>query len=379
MFEKEHIDSASVMVAGCGALGNEVVKNLVLTGIRHLVIVDFDVVENGNLTRSVFFTNDDEGRNKVDVLAERLTARYPDIDVQTICGDVAYDVGLGLIREMDVVIGCLDNREARYALNRLCHRANKPWVDGGITMTDGTVRVFVPGKNCYACNLPPEVVDDMKRRASCSGAIRQAQASDHAPTTSITASIVGAVMAQEALKQITGDDSTLCGKMFCYEATQPSARIVEFCAYDEDCPCHEIWSPVKETEISTDMTVGETLALLAEMFPECSEFAITLDDSFVDYVEDSLSGKTMQVMLPSRKVAERLATVHGNVETECAEKSSHIEVQMYNLQNEYNRIDKNFPYQELTLAALGIPERQILPVVTENCEFYIQMNNGRTI
>jgi adenylyltransferase/sulfurtransferase len=34
---------------GCGALGNEVLKNLVLLGVEHIVVIDFDVVEAGNL------------------------------------------------------------------------------------------------------------------------------------------------------------------------------------------------------------------------------------------------------------------------------------------------------------------------------------------
>ena len=49
------VDQARVLVAGCGALGNEVLKNLVLSGIRHIVVIDFDRVEPSNLTRSILF------------------------------------------------------------------------------------------------------------------------------------------------------------------------------------------------------------------------------------------------------------------------------------------------------------------------------------
>ena len=45
------------MVVGCGALGNEVMKNLVLMGVGHLVLVDFDYVEPSNLSRSILYTN----------------------------------------------------------------------------------------------------------------------------------------------------------------------------------------------------------------------------------------------------------------------------------------------------------------------------------
>lgn len=115
-------------------------------------------------------------------------------------GDIAYDVGLGWIRRTDVVIGCVDSRWARYCINRLCMRAGVPWVDGGISQLEGTVRVFAPGENCYACSLGPEGLDDLKRRMPCSGIIRQQEAAGHAPTTPVIASIVGAVQVQEALK-----------------------------------------------------------------------------------------------------------------------------------------------------------------------------------
>ena len=119
-FSQSLIQSARVMVVGCGALGNEVLKNLVLMGVEHIVAVDFDVVEMGNLSRSVLFTEADaEARRlKVDVVAERLVAMNPAMEVWTVCGDIAYDVGLGLVRQMDVVIGCVDSRWARYCINR---------------------------------------------------------------------------------------------------------------------------------------------------------------------------------------------------------------------------------------------------------------------
>ena len=52
-FDQKRIHAAHVMVVGCGALGNEVLKNLVLMGVEHMTVVDFDIVEMGNLSRSV--------------------------------------------------------------------------------------------------------------------------------------------------------------------------------------------------------------------------------------------------------------------------------------------------------------------------------------
>ena len=73
-FAQERVAAAKIMVVGCGALGNEVLKHLALFGVGHLDIVDFDTVEPRNLSRSVFYRLSDaeEHRYKVDVMAERL-------------------------------------------------------------------------------------------------------------------------------------------------------------------------------------------------------------------------------------------------------------------------------------------------------------------
>ena len=43
-------------------------------------------------------------------------------------------------RDVDVVIGCLDNREARLWVNRSCWKVNTPWIDGGIQEISGVAR-----------------------------------------------------------------------------------------------------------------------------------------------------------------------------------------------------------------------------------------------
>ena len=128
-FRQERVSAANIMVVGCGALGNEVLKDLVLFGVEHLVLVDFDEVEASNLSRSILYTHTDAAahRQKVEAAAERLRQINPKIQIIPIYGDITYDVGLGLLRRMDVVMGCVDSRWARYCINRLCMRAGVPF------------------------------------------------------------------------------------------------------------------------------------------------------------------------------------------------------------------------------------------------------------
>ncbi len=370
-FIQERIADAELMVVGCGALGNEVLKNLVLMGAEHITVVDFDRVETGNLSRSVLFTKEDaeKGRWKVDVASERLRAMNPRLSVRAIRGDIAYDVGLGLIRRMAVVIGCVDNRWARYCINRLCMRAGIPWVDGGIDSLEGTVRVFAPGRNCYACSLGPEGRKDLSYRMPCPGIIRRDEQAGKAPTTSVIASVIGAVQVQQALKLLhpdllsEGKMTSLCGKMFYYEGAQLSTRLASFEAYDADCPVHECWEPVRRTAVTDAMPVGEALAVLRE---ELQSPRVTLHltgDCFVDAVFRRDNDARTEVMRPGRAVADSLAQdpLLGGLPLSA----------LY--QHEYREIDAAFPYQDMTLSALGIPPQDVLSVSTDTADCYLEM------
>jgi len=63
-WQQERLKSAKVLIAGAGALGNEVLKNLALVGVGNITIIDFDTVSITNLTRSVLFRESDVGLQK---------------------------------------------------------------------------------------------------------------------------------------------------------------------------------------------------------------------------------------------------------------------------------------------------------------------------
>ena len=370
-FRQEEVSNARIMVVGCGALGNEVLKNLILLGVRHLVVVDFDRVEKDNLSRSVLFTKDDAdaGRYKVDAVVQRLRQMAPETEVIPICGDIAYDVGLGLIRQMNVLIGCVDNRWARYCINRHAMRAGIPWVDGAIDTLEGTARVFRPGENCYACNLGPEGLRDMARRMSCAGMIRRNIEAGKAPTTSIAASVIGAVEVQEAMKLLhpqelqEGEQTSLCGKMFYYEGQHLTTRLVGFKAYDDDCAVHDRWEPVRKLPLTVAMTVEETLRVLQTSLQARQVNVSLTDDCFVDYVVRRDNDRRYEVMQPGRRVA---ACIEQDGELRGIPLSG-----MY--QHEWRDINAAFPYRWLTLASLGVPRQAVLNVTTEQGTYYVEI------
>ena len=86
------LEASRIMVIGCGAVGNEVVKNLVMMGIKNLTLIDFDNVEPHNLSRSVLFNSASlaasDSDKKVDVMKAGIHLIQPEVNVETIYGGI---------------------------------------------------------------------------------------------------------------------------------------------------------------------------------------------------------------------------------------------------------------------------------------------------
>ena len=261
-WEREKVRDAKMMVVGAGALGNEVIKNLALMGIGHLYIVDFDKIEAANLSRSILFREKDSGRNKAQLAAARAKEINPEIEVQYLHGDVTTDVGLGVFRRMDVIIGCLDNREARLAVNRFSYWMNKPWVDGAIQELLGLVRVFVPGDGaCFECTLTEQARRDLALRYSCPLLARQNILLGKVPTTPTIASIIGAMQAQEALK-LLHHMPVEAGKVTHFNGYTNHVHTTAYLP-DADCESHWMYGEITEMPLRAgSTTLGEMVDIV---------------------------------------------------------------------------------------------------------------------
>src|SRR5436190_20571953 len=87
-WDQEKLRAAKVLVVGAGAIGNEVLKNLALLGIGHVWVIDFDCIEDSNLTRSVLFRQADRGQSKSRIAARAMQDINPDVQVHAIHGNV---------------------------------------------------------------------------------------------------------------------------------------------------------------------------------------------------------------------------------------------------------------------------------------------------
>lgn len=192
---------ARALVIGAGALGNEVVKNLAMMGIRLIVIVDRDTVEVANLTRSVFFRETDHGHSKAEVLAARVRELNPEVETLALDGNLEEVLGLGLVRRADLIFSCLDNRLARRTVNRMCQKLAKPWVDGSMENLLGDVTVYLPDTGpCYECTLTRAEREIISQAVSCRAIALRNISLNKVPTVSTMGSIIGALQVQEAMK-----------------------------------------------------------------------------------------------------------------------------------------------------------------------------------
>lgn len=256
------IQQATMMVVGVGALGNEVAKNLALLGVGHIVLVDFDRVEISNLARSVLFRMSDRGRPKAEIAARAIKELNPEVRVLSLQADVAREVGLGVFRRMDVVFGCLDSIAARYYLNRKCWRVGVPWIDGGIAGHIGMIKVFQPPESaCYECTMSDEDRHALSpRRMSCSGPYAQADRPS-VPTSPLIGSASGALMVQQALALLRGENAGGRGWHFNI-ATGESLPLK--LTRQQECFSHDdhITEPIVELPASAaGLTLGDFLDL----------------------------------------------------------------------------------------------------------------------
>ncbi|MEI8195231.1 MAG: ThiF family adenylyltransferase [Phycisphaerae bacterium] len=251
-WRQETMRSARVLVIGAGALGNEVLKNLALLGVGNVVIVDMDRIERSNLCRSVLFRESDEGQYKAHAAARAAQSLYPEIRIQGLRANVLAELGLGYFRWAQVVVGALDNREARVFVNRACAQTQRPWIDGGIDVLNGIVRGFAPPATaCYECTMGQADWDLLAKRRSCALLARQAFAEGGAPTTPTTASIIGAIQAQEVVKRLHGLES-LSGCGFMFEGLNHNSYRVEY-PISPECPWHSPPVPIETlVEVGSD-------------------------------------------------------------------------------------------------------------------------------
>lgn len=256
-WDQEKIRSARVLVIGAGALGNEMLKNLALLGFANIVVVDMDVIDATNLSRSILYRSTDVGKRKVDVAAEATRNIFPEARVHPINANVVHGLGLGLFGWADVVLAGLDNREARLWINRACWKMNRPWIDGAIEGINGVARAFLPGTPpCYECTLGETDWEILNRRMSCNLLLLENDTEGKVATTPTISSVIAGLQVQEAVKLLHGLP-VLAGRGFIFEGLNHTSYRVEY-TENADCMSHYSFAEIISLpNASQEMTLAQ--------------------------------------------------------------------------------------------------------------------------
>ena len=160
---QKKIQQTKVGIVGLGGIGSQVFQQLVHLGVKELILVDRDQIEESNHNRVVGATWEDIKlkRPKVEIMERLGKGINPKVDLQTIQGDICIKSVAQHLRNADVIFGCTDNMASRMVLTRIAPQYLIPVIDLGIDiqlMKDGKIRrigghviILYPDGPCLNC------------------------------------------------------------------------------------------------------------------------------------------------------------------------------------------------------------------------------------
>ena len=406
-WQQEKLMDARVLVVGAGALGNEVIKNLALLGIGNLLIVDFDTIEDTNLSRAVLFRQGDakNGAKKAEVAARRAKLLNPHSKsvAKAFHGDIVWEMGLGVFRYADVIVGCLDNIEARLAVNLTCRKLGKTWIDGGMWELAGSVSVYDctdEEKACYECGMTPEHYRAIRTRYSCTNAVVKTRIQQgFEPTTQTTSALVGAFQSQEVVKLLhnipsfSGRRLMLNGEPHSFIDNENSPAYLIDLSRNQNCLCHQetpFSNVIQFENICYQTPLQEFFNILHERFGP-NPLTIDLERIFVMSADCPYCGKSISINKPLYRIKDN-EVVCPDCEVicpTCGTKNKGVpdcvncgQEDIYEPRlNKFTKISEQDDWYQAnittTLADVGVPPLQVLSILTEAERFLVELTGDK--
>lgn len=299
------IKKAKILVVGVGAGGNEVLKNLLLMGFGNFTIIDFDIVEDSNLSRTTLFRKEDIGKSKSLVAAERLRdmALHDNPNIVGLHGNLLTDFGKGLFIEHDIVISCVDTQKCRAFINDWCVRTKTPFFEMGFQRYDVNISFFAPVGPMMQRN--GEIIEKMPSndgefpsflgdfpvclreeigfgdfdeiRNSCSGYKVQDKNLAKIPTIQVAASMAGTLIATEVIKFLSGIDS-IRNQILFFSGISYQTLPVGYRRHPK-CTIHDERIPIELVQVSINSSLYEILNAIENKY-RCTAI-MYLPDSYV--------------------------------------------------------------------------------------------------
>lgn len=214
-------EAARVLLIGAGGLGCAAALGLAAGGLRHLTVVDDDVVDETNLHRQLLHADSPLGTPKAASLAAAIEHRFPGVTVEAIRGRFDPASAAALLSPpdpCDILIDGSDNLATKFLANDAAVLHRVPLVHGAAVGLHGQL-LTVPsgGRPCYRClfeELPAPGAD----APSC------AEGGVLGPVPGV----IGALQASEALRLLRGQTPACTGRMIRYSSAALTMRATTF-------------------------------------------------------------------------------------------------------------------------------------------------------
>jgi len=216
--------NARVLVIGAGGLGAPVLQYLAAAGVGTIGVIDDDVVENTNLQRQVIHKDRAIGTPKVFSAQVEMQAQNPFVTVLPYHRRLTAEIADDLFTDFDLVLDGTDNFDTRYLVNKTCVTTAIPLISGALSQWEGQLSIFDPHNNapCYACIFPTAPAAHLAPSCAEAGVIGPLPG------------VIGAMMAMEAVKLITGAGTPLRGQMLIYDGLYGESRSISV-SQRKDC------------------------------------------------------------------------------------------------------------------------------------------------
>ena len=223
----DRLKGATVAIVGVGASGSMVAELLARWGIPRFRLLDMDTYELSNINRQIFATSKTLGRWKTEVAAERIREINPFATIESIVNEkLSLANAEAFIEGASVVVNASDTRSGFYLIHNYAHRNRVPVVEGhGWKMTGIKIRVFdyrnpkqrkynEPFRTGILNRLTSPLLDASRADFSTvtQEFVDRMDTGDEMSGGSIgtTTTLVGCVIAAEAVKLLTGKGVSVC-------------------------------------------------------------------------------------------------------------------------------------------------------------------------
>ena len=302
---QERLCAATVLVAGCGALGSVIAERLARAGVGRIKIVDRDWVEWSNLQRQSLFTEEDArcATPKAAAAAEAIRRINSEIQVDYFVEDLNHETIQQFADDCDLVMDGLDNFETRFLINDYCIRSGKPWIHGGCLGAAGQVLSVLPGESaCFRCLVP-----DLPPRETT-------ETCDSAGVLGSAIGIIASWQSGEALKVLSGNKAAVCRGLIVIDSWSNDCRVLNLPKNATCKACVEndfvfLNGDVRTTttvlcgknavQIDSPLAVGESLSAVSDKLRSLGD---VVQNAF--FVRLSLPEHTITIFKGGRTVVE---------------------------------------------------------------------------